>query len=245
MSEKITILVEGGKASGGPPVGSTLGPMGINVSEVVNDINQKTSSFKGMKVPVDIIIEKDKSYKIEVGTPPVSQLIKKELNLDKGSGTPNIDKKANMGIEQAIKVAKMKQDSMFTRNLKSAVKSVVGSANAAGILVEGLKAVEVNPLIDEGKFDNEINNETTEVPQEKKAILKSQLEAVQESMQKELEKKKLAEEAEKAKEAKVAAAAAEGEEAKEGEEKKEGEAEEKKEGAAEEKKEEPKQEAKK
>jgi hypothetical protein len=198
-----------------------------------------------MKVPVDIIIEKDKSYKIEVGTPPVSQLIKKELNLDKGSGTPNIDKKANMGIEQAIKVAKMKQDSMFTRNLKSAVKSVVGSANAAGILVEGLKAVEVNPLIDEGKFDNEINNETTEVPQEKKAILKSQLEAVQESMQKELEKKKLAEEAEKAKEAKVAAAAAEGEEAKEGEEKKEGEAEEKKEGAAEEKKEEPKQEAKK
>jgi len=205
MADKITILVEGGKASGGPPVGSTLGPMGINVSQVVSDINKKTESFKGMQVPVNIFIEKDKSYRIEIGTPPASALIKKELGLDKGSGTPNLNKVGNLGIEQVIKVAKMKQDSMFVRNLKSAVKTVIGSAHVAGILVEGMPAQEINPLIDSGKFDNEINQELTEISQEKKKRLNEQLTNVQEALKKELEKQKALEEAEKAKEAKPAA----------------------------------------
>ncbi|MBI2668126.1 50S ribosomal protein L11 [Candidatus Woesearchaeota archaeon] len=202
MSEKITVLVDGGKASAGPPIGSTLGPKGINVSQVVSDINKKTDSFKGMKVPVNIIIEKDKSYKIEVGTPPVSELIKKEINAEKGSGTPNINKIGNLGIEQAIKVAKMKYDSMFVKDLKAAVKSVIGSANSAGILTEGMSSLEVNKLIDSGKFDNEIKNELIELSEEKKQKLDEQLTAIQELLKKELEKQKALEEAEKAKEAK-------------------------------------------
>lgn len=118
----------------------------------------------------------------------MSQLIKKELNLKSASGIPNKDKVANMSIEQAIKVAKMKQDSLLVNNLKSAVKTVVGSANAGGILVEGKIAVEINPEIDAGKYDKEIEAGTTEHSEEKTAILKEQLETVRKKFAGELEK---------------------------------------------------------
>ena len=199
MADNITVLVDGGKASAGPPIGSTLGPMGVNVSQVVSDINKKTESFKGMKVPVNIFIEKDKSYKIEVGTPPVSQLIKKELNIEVGSGTPNMNKVGNLGIEQVIKIAKMKSDSMFIKNVKSAVKSIIGSAHSAGILIEGMPAQEINPLIESGRFDNEIKKEITETSKEKRAQLDEQLTIIQETLKRELEKQKALEEAEKVK----------------------------------------------
>ena len=77
MSEKVEALVEGGKASAGPPLGPALGPMGVNIGEVINQINEKTKDFKGMKVPVIVIID-GKNFKIKVGTPPISAMIKKE-----------------------------------------------------------------------------------------------------------------------------------------------------------------------
>lgn len=187
--EKIEVLVEGGKATAAPPLGPALGPMKVNIGEVVAEINKKTSAFKGMKVPVSVIIDTEtKKFDIEIGTPPTSQLIKKELNLQKASAIPNKDKVANMSIEQVIKIAKMKSDSFLINNLKSAVKTVVGSANAAGVLVEGKTAVEINPDIDAGKFDKEIQAETTEHPAEKNEILKTQLAEVRKQFAGELEK---------------------------------------------------------
>lgn len=186
--EKIDALVEGGKASAAPPLGPALGPLGVNIGEVVNTINEKTKEFKGMKVPVKVIVDSNtKEFEVEVGTPPVSQLIKKELGLKSGSGIPNKDKVGNMAIEQVIKVAKMKQDSMFINNLKSAVKTVIGSANAMGLLIEGKTAVEINKEIDKGKYDKEINEEKTEIPEEKKAVLKEQLDSIQKSLEKDRE----------------------------------------------------------
>ena len=215
-------MVEGGKAAAGAQMGQALGPLGINISDVLLKINEKTSSFNGMKVPVKVIIDTDtKEFDLEVGTPPVSELIKKELNLKKASGEPNKNKVGNIGIEQAIKVAKMKQDSMFINSLKAAVKCVVGSCSSLGILIEGKIAREINEDIDKGTYDKEIEQEITEVPVEKQKKLKSQLVEIQEELQKELEKQKELEEAE-AKEA--AEKAAEGEEETvEGEEPAEGE----------------------
>ena len=111
MSTTVEAMVEGGKATAGPPIGPALGPLGVNIGEVINSINQKTQAFKGMKVPVKIIVQQDKSFNIEVGTPPVSQLITKELGIEKGSGTPNSLKVGNMAVEQVIKVAAMKKES--------------------------------------------------------------------------------------------------------------------------------------
>ncbi|MAF51132.1 MAG: 50S ribosomal protein L11 [Nanoarchaeota archaeon] len=231
MSTRVNLIVEGGQTKANASLAQPLSPLGVNIQEIVTGINEKTANFKGMKVPVDIEVEDDKSYTIEVGSPSISELIKTELKIDKGSGEPNKNKIANMGIEQVIKVAKMKQDSMLVNNLKSAVKSVIGSCNSAGILVEGKNSIETGKDIDSGKFDKEINEEITEVSQEKAATLQKQLKSIQQEIKKEMEKElaeKEAEEAEKKKiEEATAAEAAEGEESteegEEGEEPAEGE----------------------
>jgi len=186
--DKVEALVEGGKARAGPPLGPAFGPLGVNISEIINSINEKTKEFKGMKVPIEVIVDTDtKEFEIKVGTPPVSQLIKKELNLKKGSGIPNKDKVGNLAIEQVIKVAKMKQDSMFVNNLKSAVKTVVGSANAMGLLVEGKIAVEINKDIDKGVYDKEIKEGKIDLPEGKKEKLKGQLTGMQKELETERE----------------------------------------------------------
>lgn len=186
---KIDALVEAGKASAGPPLGPALGPLKVNIAEIIQTINKKTEAFKGMKVPVKVIVDiETKEFNVEVGTPPISQLIKKEAGIEKGSGVPNKLKMGNLAIEQVIRIAKMKYDSMLVSNLKSAVKNVVGSCHSAGILVESKPALELNREIDEGKYAGEINQEKTEPSKEKIAELKSTLETLQAEYKKELAK---------------------------------------------------------
>src|SRR3990167_4744123 len=99
--QTVEIMVEGGKATAAPPLGPALGPMGVNIGQVVSSINNKTKSFAGMKVPVKVIIDKNtKKFDIEVGTPPTSQLIKKEAGIEKGSSSQLEDKVADILIEQ-------------------------------------------------------------------------------------------------------------------------------------------------
>ena len=221
--EKLDMMVEGGKATAGPAVAQKLGPLKINMGEVLNQVNEKTKDFKGMQVPVKLTVDTEtKNVDIEVGTPPTCELIKKELKIEKGSSEPNKNKIANMAIEQIIKVAKMKQDSFFTKDLKSAVKCVIGSANSMGILIEGKLGEELVPKINGGKLKEEIEQGKTEIPEEKIPILKQQLEQVQKELEKELAKLEAEKEEEKPKEEVPAEAV---EKAKEGEEApKEGEA---------------------
>jgi len=231
MGEKIKVLVEGGKAVAGVQLGSKLGPLGINIAEVLAEINKKTAEFKGMKVPVEIEVNKDKTYNIKVGSPPTSELVKKELKLEKGSPTPNTNKVGNLAIEQVIKIAKLKQASMFVNTPKDAIKSIIGSCSSLGVLVEGKTPQEINPEIDKGAYDGEITAEKTEISQEKLEKMQGQLTQVQEELKKEQAKLEAEEAIEKeameaaAEEAKVEeapaeeAAAEEGAEVKEGEEK--------------------------
>ena len=108
MVDTVEALVDGGKASAGPPLGPALGPKGVNIGQIIAAINDKTKAFAGMKVPVKILIKEDKSFEIKVGTPPMSALIKGELGLEKGSGNARTDKVGNLSIEQLKKIVAMK-----------------------------------------------------------------------------------------------------------------------------------------
>ncbi len=153
MAEKLEVLVDGGKATPGPPLGPALGPMGVNVIQVVNAINEKTKAFIGMKVPVTLLVDaKTKEFEIKVGTPPVSALILKEINLEKGSGSPKATKVGNLTVEQVQKIAEMKKDSMLGKDKKARFKEVVGTCVSMGVTVDGKDPKQVMKDIEQGGY---------------------------------------------------------------------------------------------
>ncbi len=157
MAETIEVLVDGGKATPGPPLGPALGPTGINVVQVVGAINEKTRGFVGMKVPVKVIIDqKTKTFEIKVGTPPTSALLFKELGIEKGAGAPKAGKVGNINIEQAKKIAHMKQDSLTGADMKAQVLEVIGTCVSCGITVEGKEAKDMQADIKAGKWDAQL-----------------------------------------------------------------------------------------
>ena len=219
MSEEIIdLMVEGGKAVASPAMAQQLGPMKINISDVIGNINDKTKDFSGMKVPVKVIVDTDtKDVNLTIGTPPTSELIKKELKIDKASDQPDKSKVGNLGIEQIIKISNMKKDSMITSNLRATAQSVIGTCNSLGVLVEGINGKDIE--IDE--FKKELEEGKTEIDSDKANKLKKQLKAVQAELDLKFAKMKQAAEEAAAEEAAVeeeTKAEEEAEEAKEGEE---------------------------
>ncbi len=153
MAESIiTGLVEGGKATAGPPLGPALGPMGINVSDVIAKINKKTENLSGIKVPVKVIVDTTtKSFRIEVGMPPTSALILKELNIQKGAKEKG-EKVGNLTIEQAKRIAESKSGSLYGTDIKSRVKQVLGTCKSMGITCENMDPKEAILKIDSGEI---------------------------------------------------------------------------------------------
>ena len=159
MGDKQTIssLVTGGEASAGPPLGPALGPMGVNIMEVIKAINDKTDDFKGMKVPVTVTIDTDtKAWDIEIGIPSASALILKEAKLQKGTGTAGTEWVGDIGIDSIVKVANVKLESSYASKLKSVVKQIIGTCNCLGIKIEGKTPKEITLEINEGKWDSKI-----------------------------------------------------------------------------------------
>ncbi len=155
MKQTISALVDGGAASAGPPLGPALGPMGLNIGAVVSAINEKTKDFAGMKVPIKVIVElATKEFEIQVGTPPTSALIKKELGLEKGSGEPRTKTVGNLSVGAAIKIAKMKRNEVLAASLKAAVREVVGVCDSMGVTIEGKPAREAQRELAAGVYDN-------------------------------------------------------------------------------------------
>jgi large subunit ribosomal protein L11 len=206
----IKLIVDGAEMRPGPTVAQKIGPLGINMGQVISEVNKATAEFKGIKVPVTLDIDtKTKKFKVEVSSPPTSELLKKELGLESGSGDHKKNKVGNISIETIIKVAKVKHSSMLAKEFKSAVKSVVGSAVSLGILVENAGKDLISD-IDAGKYDKEINSQKTETSAEKKVSLKEHFEKVmkeQENIKKTEEAAKAAAEAAKLAAAPVAKAA--------------------------------------
>jgi len=156
MVEKKTVelLISGGQATAGPPLGPALGPLGVNVMMIVNKINELTKDYAGMKVPVKVIVDPDtKQFEVILGTPTTPALIVSELKIEKGSGTPNSAKVGNLSMEQVIRVAKIKRPELLAKTLKSAAKEVLGSCVSMGVTVENKDPREVQKEIDEGKHD--------------------------------------------------------------------------------------------
>ncbi len=159
MAETIKALVDGGKASAGPPLGPALGPLGVNIMQIINAINDKTKQFQGMKVPVKIKVDpKTKNFEIEVGTPPASSLILNELGVEKGSGSAATHKVGNLTVDQAVKVAKMKQNNLLGKSLKQKTKEIIGTCTSMGVTVEGKKPKDIQKRIDEGEFDSKFQS---------------------------------------------------------------------------------------
>ena len=158
MGEKVSIdaLVEGGKASAGPPIGPALGPTGANLYQVVQKINELTKDFMGLKIPVKITVDKEtKQFEVEIGSPPVSALILRELpEVEKGSSEANKTIIGNLDFDKIMTIARAKRQKLLVKSLKAAVKTVLGTCVSMGVNVEGKHPKELFPEIDEGKYDN-------------------------------------------------------------------------------------------
>jgi len=154
MAEVVEVLVPGGKATAGPPLGPALGPLGINVKAVVDEINKKTASFNGMQVPVRVEVDAKKNFTISVGIPPTTALIMKEAGVEKGSGEPNTIIVGDISLEAVVTIAKMKLESMLSYDLKNAAKEVVGTCVSLGITVSGKKPKDLIKEIDTGAHDS-------------------------------------------------------------------------------------------
>ncbi|MCW3993859.1 MAG: 50S ribosomal protein L11 [Candidatus Bathyarchaeota archaeon] len=156
MSEKKTVdlLVSGGQATAGPPLGPALGPLGVNVLEIVNKINELTKDYAGMKVPVKVTVDPEtKEFEVTIGTPTTSALIVRELKIEKGSGTPSTEKVGNLTMEQVVRISELKRVELLAKTLKAAAKEVLGSCVSMGVTVEGKDPREVQREIDEDKYD--------------------------------------------------------------------------------------------
>ena len=152
--KQVEALLSGGEATAGPPLGPALGPLGVNVLQIVNRINELTDAYAGMKVPVRVIVDIDtKDFEVEIGTPTTSALIVKELGIEKGSGNPKAEKVGNLTVEQVAKIAKMKLPGSYALSDGNAAKEVLGSCVSMGITVDGRDPREVQKEISEGKWD--------------------------------------------------------------------------------------------
>lgn len=194
----IKLLVEGGNMKPSPAVSQKLGPLGINIGKVIAEVNKATSQYKGLKVPVELDINPaTKEFTVKALTPPVSELLKKELGLDKASMMPKAIYAGNISMEQVINIAKTKQEQINANSLKAAVKTVLGTCLSSGILVESKNAKEVLEEVDKGVYDTLISSaekaKELKPSAEKLEKLKKDFEKVaasQEKLVKELQKAK-------------------------------------------------------
>jgi large subunit ribosomal protein L11 len=148
----ISGLIEGGKATSGPPFGPALGPLGVNVAKIIEDINRQTAEYSGIKVPVKIMVDPGtKNYRVEIGSPPSSALILRELGIQKGAKSKE-EVAGNITIEQLKKVAKAKEKSLYGRSLEERVKQLVGTCKSMNITVEGMPARDAIAKIESGEL---------------------------------------------------------------------------------------------
>ena len=154
-TETISLLVDAGQAKPSGAIAPALGPLGLNLMKVVGDINKATASFEGMKVPVKVVVDTaKKTYKIEVGLPPMSALILNEAGLPKGSGLAGSEVIGNMTMEQVANVANQKRADLLAASHKAAAKEVMGTMVCMGINVEGVHPKVAIQRVADGEFDH-------------------------------------------------------------------------------------------
>lgn len=151
LANVVEALVPGGKASAGPPLGPALGPLGVNVAQVVAKINEETKDLNGMQVPVKVIVKSRTEFEIEVGTPPTSALIIKEVGAEKGTGDKTTI--GDLTMEQVLKIANIKRKGLLSKSLKNAAREVIGTAGSVGATVDGMSSKDAQLAVASGKYD--------------------------------------------------------------------------------------------
>lgn len=154
MAQTVNAMVEGGKASTGPPLGPALGPLGLNLGQIIKEINEKTKDFQGMQVPVTVTVTdpSTKSYEISVGVPPTSALLKKEIGIEKGASKRKEATAGDATLEQITKVARSKMDNLMANSLTSAVLEVIGTCVSLGVTIDKKDPREMQRLIKNGEI---------------------------------------------------------------------------------------------
>ncbi len=154
MPQSVSTMVEGGKATSGPPLGPALGPLGLNMGQVIKDINELTKEFKGLQVPVTVVVTDpaNKKYEIKVGMPPTSALLKKELNIEKGSGKRKETVAGNITVDQLKRVASTKMEKLLANDLNAAVLEVAGTCISMGITIDGKDPKDFQKLVKSGEI---------------------------------------------------------------------------------------------
>jgi len=156
MAETIEVLVPGGQANPGPPLGPELGPTPVDVQAVVNEINDQTAAFDGTEVPVTVEYEEDGSFTIDVGVPPTAELIKDEAGFETGSGEPQENFVADLSVDQLKSIAEQKQSDLLSYDTKNAAKEVAGTCVSLGVTIEGDNAREFKRKVDAGEYDDQL-----------------------------------------------------------------------------------------
>lgn len=155
--ETVEVMISGGKATAAPPLGPALGPLKVNIGQVVAEINKKTADFAGMQVPVKVSVDTEtKEFEISIGTPPASALIKQEANVKKGGSNQLTDTAGNLSFDQVIKIVRMKQDALYGKDLANMAKEIIGTCRSMSITVDGKRAQEVIEAINKGEYDAQL-----------------------------------------------------------------------------------------
>lgn len=152
MAETVDVVIDGGACNAGP-LGPALGPTGVNIGEVVAEINQKTAEFKGMKVPVKIEVDDKRGFTVSVGLPPASALIKEKLGLKSGSGNAKTTFVSDMSWDQLKSIARMKGDNLMGADLRRQATEIVGTCTSMGVTIEGMNPREASKRLRAGEFD--------------------------------------------------------------------------------------------
>jgi large subunit ribosomal protein L11 len=133
----IKLHVPGGQANPAPPVGPALGQHGVNIMEFCKQFNARTSDKQGLTIPVEITVYADRSFTFITKTPPAAVLIKKAINLPKGSGVPNREKVGTITRKQLAEIAEAKMQDLNANDIDAAVQMIAGTARSMGVVVEG------------------------------------------------------------------------------------------------------------
>ncbi len=138
MAVEVSVLVEGGKAAAGATLGSALGPLGVNVGQVVTKINEETKQFAGMRVPVIIRVDPNtRSVTLVVGRPPVAALLLKEAKKEKGSGKPKTETIGDVSLAAVQRIAEAKGEDLHGRSKEEQANQVIGTCVSLGLTVDG------------------------------------------------------------------------------------------------------------
>ena len=160
VEKKFNFIVPGGGATGGPPIGPSLGPMGVNIMLIVAEINKQTGEYKGTPVPVDVFLDTDThAFTVKVGMLSTFALLTQAVGVQKGSGTPHSVKVGDLAFEDLVGIAKKKKAGLYAANLKAATREVLGTCHSMGVTVDGKPAKEVQDLIKSGAYDAQLKED--------------------------------------------------------------------------------------